>query len=276
MINDTGVLFCPADRPDRFPKAQQASRSIILDLEDAVAPANRLFARVSLQDAFGTVDRPGQYDTTGAIVRVNPFGSDDCELDIEAIQPTAFRTILLPKVEDPVAVHRLSEFAVYALIETLAGLDAVDDIAASPNCLGLMWGGDDFTADLGGRSSRRPDGSLLPHAEHLRVRVLLSAKRHGKIAIDGPLLQSDDSPLLEQESTDAARMGYSAKAAISPRQLPYIRQGFNPSESEIERAKRIIELYESAGGGVAILDGLMIDGPVARQARAVLAAIPLS
>lgn len=274
VFHDPAALFCPADRPDRYVKAQGFSRSIIIDLEDAVAPAARAEARSMLCAALGTEESPGDLDTEGVVVRINPLGREDGERDIAALRNTQQRRILVAKAESPDAIRAPDDFEVIALIESLSGLDAVDDIAVLPNCVGLMWGGDDFTADLGGRSSRRPDGSLLPHAEHLRLNVLLAAKRHGIVALDGPLLQVDDVARLELEAWDAARMGFAAKAAIHPKQVLTIRTAFRPSESEVERARRIIALSSEAGGGVGMLDGLMVDGPVVLQARSILDALP--
>lgn len=274
VFHEAVALFCPADRPDRYVKAQAFSRSVILDLEDAVAPEARAEARDMLCTALGTEDSPGELDTEGIVVRINPLGQNDGERDIAALRNTQQRRILVAKAENPDAIRALDDFEVIALIESLSGLDAVDEIAALPNCVGLMWGGDDFTAVLGGRSSRRPDGSLLPHAEHLRLTVLFSAKRHTIAALDGPLLQIDDLVRLNDESRDAAHMGFAAKAAIHPKQVLTIRTAFRPSESEIERARRIVALSSEAGGGVAMLDGLMVDGPVVLQARSILDASP--
>jgi citrate lyase subunit beta/citryl-CoA lyase len=270
---DVAVLFCPADRPDRYAKALGVSRSIIIDLEDAVAPGARAEARDALSSALGTHERPGMLDPGRVLVRVNPLSRDDGARDIAALRSTRHRRVLIAKAEDPEAIRALEDLEVVALIETLAGFDALDEIASSQNCVGLMWGGDDFTADLGGRSSRRQDGSLLPHAQQLRLAVLLSAKRHGIVALDGPLLQMNDAVRLEHESRDAAHMGFAAKAAIHPKQVPTIRQAFRPSDEEVARARRIIGLSEEAGGGIATLDGLMIDGPVVLQARSILAAL---
>lgn len=270
MLGDGAVLFCPADRPDRYAKALSVSRSIIIDLEDAVAPTARADARRALGAALRGDEGGVALDAAGVLVRVNPLGGEDGRRDIAALEETGHRRIMVAKAEDPDEIDALPGFEIVALIETLAGLDAMDDIARSPGCVGLMWGGDDFTADLGGRASRRPDGTLLPHAQHLRVSVLLAARRHGIMALDGPLLKVDDPELLADEAFDAARMGFAGKTAIHPRQVPTIREVFEPSAAEVERARRIIALSEKAGGGVAVLDGLMIDGPVVLQARAIL------
>jgi citrate lyase subunit beta/citryl-CoA lyase len=272
ILRDVAALFCPADRPDRYSKALELSGSVIIDLEDAVAPDAREEARVFLRAALGTEARRGTHDLADALVRVNPLPTDDGRKDLEVLRATGHHRVVISKAEDAEAIGALAGFEVIALIETLKGLDSLDDIAKRPNCVGLMWGGDDFTADLNGRASRRADGSLLPHADHLRLAVLLGARRHGIVAIDGPLLQTDGSIRLQDESRDAAHMGFAAKAAIHPNQLRTIRHGFNPTEADIERARRIISASEKSHGGVARLDGLMVDGPVVLQARSILEA----
>lgn len=266
------LLFCPANRGDRYAKALSLSHSVILDLEDAVPPAERSAAREMIGRAFGTHDRPGTLDPDRVIVRVNPVDSDAGQEDLDALSRTRCRQVMVAKAERPWGPGALTEFGVVALIETLQGLDRIDSIAAQNNCSGLMWGGDDFTADLGGRASRRDDGSLLPHAEMLRLAVLVAAQRHGRVAIDGPSLNIADIHALGREATEAAAMGFVAKAAVHPKQVEVISAAFAPGPDQVERARRIVAAAEASGGGVVMLDGLMVDGPVVRQARAVLTA----
>lgn len=135
-----------------------------------------------------------------------------------------------------------------------------------------MWGGDDFTANLGGCASRRDDGSLLPHVEMLRLAVLVAARRHGCVAIDDPSLNIADVNALGREAAEAAAIGFVAKAAVHPKQVEVLSAAFAPGPGQVERAQRIVAAAEASGGGVVMLDGLMVDGPVVRQARAVLTA----
>lgn len=265
------LLFCPANREDRYVKALNLSHGVILDLEDAVPPAERAAGREMISKAFGTHDRPGALDPDRVIVRVNPVDSDAGQEDLDALSRTRCRQVMVAKAEQPEAIGALTGFDVVALIETLQGLDRIDSIAVQDNCRGLMWGGDDFTADLGGRASRRDDGSLLPHAQMLRMAVLVAARRHGRVAIDGPSLVIFDVDALDREATEAAAMGFMAKAAVHPKQVEVISAAFAPDPEQVERANRIVAAAEASGGGVVMLDGLMIDGPIVHQARAILA-----
>lgn len=266
------LLFCPADRPERYAKALDRSDAVILDLEDAVAASARPAARMAVREALGTPDRPGPLDASRVVVRINPLRTDDAAEDLRMLAATTCRTVLVPKAEDADGLAALDAFAVVALVETVLGLRRVHELAAAPTCVGLMWGADDLTADIGGRASRREDGTLLPHSEHLRTTTLLAAAEHGIAAIDGPLLDIGDHARLAREAGEAARMGFAAKAAIHPSQAPVIRSAFRPSDEQVSRARGILAASAAAGGGVATFEGRMIDGPLVRQATALLAA----
>lgn len=265
------LLFCPANREDRYEKALSLSHGVILDLEDAVSAADRPAARDMVRRALGTQDQPGPIDADRVIVRINPVESEAGQEDLEALAGTCCRRVMVAKAERPESTGVLKGLEIIALIETLSGLDRIDAIAAQDGCVGLMWGGDDFTADLGARASRREDGSLLPHVQMLRTAVLIAARRHGRAAIDGPSLVILDVDGLAREAVEAAAMGFVAKAAIHPKQVPIIRSAFAPDPEQVARAERIVVAAEAARGGVVMLDGLMVDGPVVRQARTTLA-----
>lgn len=266
------LLFCPADRPERYAKAMERSDEVILDLEDAVAASARPAARAAVRGALGTPVRPGPLDASRVVVRINPLGTDDAEADLRMLAATTCRTVLVPKAEDADGLTALDAFDVIALVETVRGLRHVHELAAAPTCVGLMWGADDLTADIDGRASRREDGTLLPHSELLRTTTLLAAAEQGIAAIDGPLLDIGDHAGLAREAGEAARMGYAAKAAIHPDQVPVIRTAFRPSADQVARARGILAASAAAGGGVATFEGRMIDGPLVRQATAILAA----
>lgn len=270
VLPGPALLFCPADRPERFVKAMERADGVILDLEDAVAPAGRSAARIAVRDAIGTAREPGQLDPDRVVVRINPLDTSDAAADIAALSGTRCRFVMIAKAEQVGRAPGLEGFGVIQLVETLKGLDRIDDLAASPNCVGLMWGGDDLTADLGGRASRRSDGTLLPHAQHLRITTLLAARRHGVLALDGPMLAIAEESGLVAEATDAAGMGFWAKTAIHPLQVAHIRRGFSPTEEDVRRARGI--LAAAAPGGVTTFEGKMVDAPVIAQALAIVAA----
>ena len=255
------LLFCPADRPDRYRKAADRADAVIIDLEDAILPANRARARGAL------IGHP--LDPERTIVRVNPVGTPDFALDLAALEETAYRTVMLPKTVDASQVRPLARFEVVALCETAAGVLAAPSIAAEPNVVALMWGADDLVASLGGSSSRFADGSYRAIARHARSAVLLAAGAHGKAAVDGVFLAIPDLAGLAAEVEDAVASGFRATACIHPSQVAVIRDAFRPTAEEVAAAWALLE---AAAGedGVFAYQGRMIDSPLLRHAEAVL------
>jgi citrate lyase subunit beta/citryl-CoA lyase len=255
------LLFCPADRPDRYAKAADAADSVILDLEDAVAPENRVSARESLLAAH--------LDPSRTIIRVNPAGASDLSLDIAALRQSNYRSVMLAKTETPQQLDILADFDVIALCETPAGVENAAQIAAVPHVIALMWGAEDLVGAIGGRSSRHADGSYRDVARFARSRVLIAAAAAGKAAIDTVHLDIADLEGLAAEVEDAAAVGFAATACIHPSQVAVIRQGYAPTADEISWAERVLHAAESQAG-VFRFEGRMVDSPVLMQARAVL------
>lgn len=256
------LLFCPADRPDRYAKAAEAADAVILDLEDAVAPEHRASARESL---LATRLDPGR-----TIIRVNPVGSPDVELDLAAVRQSDYRTVMLAKTETAAQLDALVGFDVIALCETPAGVENAASIAAVPHIVALMWGAEDLVGAIGGRSSRHADGSYRDVARYARSRVLLAAAAAGKPAIDTVHLDIADLDGLAAEVEDAAASGFAATACIHPSQVAVIRAGYAPTADEVAWAERVLAAAETNPGAFRF-EGRMVDGPVLMQARSVLA-----
>ena len=255
------LLFCPADRSDRYQKAAERADAVILDLEDALLPGNRARARGLL------VSHP--LDPERTIVRVNPAGTPDFERDLAALDDTLYRYVMLPKAVSAAHLAALARFEVIALCETAAGVLAAPAIAAEPNVVALMWGADDLVASLGGSSSRFPDGRYRAIARYARSAVLLAAGANDKAAVDGVFLAIPDLEGLEEEVVDAVASGFRATACIHPSQVPVIRAAYRPAPAEVAAAWQILE---AAAGeeGVFAYQGRMIDAPLLRHAEAVL------
>ncbi|QTV80809.1 HpcH/HpaI aldolase/citrate lyase family protein [Microbacterium sp. NIBRBAC000506063] len=256
------LLFCPADRPERFAKAMERADAVILDLEDAVLPAAKRAARGHLIDAHVDADR--------VIVRVNPVGTTDFEDDLATLAQTDFRTVMVAKAESAKKLQRALDqrFSVIALCETARGIQNADRIAAVENVVGLMWGAEDLVASLGGTSSRFADGRYRDVARHARSQVLLAAGARGKAAIDSVYVDIDDAEGLLAEVKDAAASGFRAKACIHPGQVAAIREAYRPSAEEIEWAQAVLAAAENEHG-VFRFRGSMVDEPVLRHARSV-------
>ncbi len=256
------LLFCPADRPERFAKAADRADAVILDLEDAVAPADKEAARRNL--IASDLD-PGM-----TIVRVNPLGTEEFDKDLAAVRQTPYRTLMLAKAEDAPAIGAaLADFAVVALVETALGVVRAAEIAQVPCVTALMWGAEDLVASLGGESSRSPDGSYRGVAQHARATVLLAAGAYRKGAVDSIYGNIKDTDGLGIEARDAAASGFAAKACIHPGQVAAVRAAYAPSEDEVAYAADV--LAEAANhGGVFNFRGEMIDGPLLKQAQQTL------
>lgn len=256
------LLFCPADRPERFAKAAARSDAVILDLEDAVAPAARPGARGALIDSDVDSDR--------VIVRVNPVGTPDFTADLATLSQTDYRTVMIAKAESAKALRKVdARFRVVALCETARGVASAERIAALENVVALMWGAEDLVASLGGTSSRKPSGRYRDVARYARSRVLVAAGAQGKAAIDTVHLDITDVKGLARDAADASASGFSATACIHPSQVPVIRDAYRPGAKLVAWANGV--LAAAAGQrGVFTHEGRMIDEPVLRHARAVL------
>jgi citrate lyase subunit beta / citryl-CoA lyase len=263
------LLFCPADRPDRYAKALHAADGVILDLEDGVGAAAKDAARAAL------LGHP--QDPERVIVRVNAVGTPEFDADIATLGQTKYTMIMLAKAEsrqqlDVVAGH--GDWQVIALVESALGILRAEQIAAAPNVIALLWGAEDLIASMRGRSSRHPDGSYRGVALHARATTLLAATAHGKLAVDAVYTNIPDLDGLAEESQDAAASGFALKALIHPSHVAVVREAFRPDEKLLAWARRVLEAARHGGqdGGAVKLDGQMIDAPVIRQAEAVLRA----
>ena len=261
------MLFCPADRPDRYRKALDRADVVILDLEDAVGPENRPAAREAL------IANP--IDPDRVVVRINPATTGDYRRDLAAVAETDYRVVMQAKSETPESVIETA-LQTIALVETPFGATRVNEIAAVSNCIGLMWGAEDLVAGLGGKSSRFGDGEENPGtyrdvARWVRSVTRLAAAASGKFAVDSVHLDIDDVDGLVAEIRDAVALGYAATACIHPSQVVHIQAGYEPTEDEIVWAKKVVDGSAEHLGGVFSIDGQMVDGPVLRQAQAVLA-----
>nr|WP_308468383.1 aldolase/citrate lyase family protein [Glaciibacter superstes] len=259
------LLFCPADRPDRFRKAFDRADAVILDLEDAVAPAARPAAREAVRNSG--------LDAARVIVRINPAESADFAEDLRAVAASGYTHVMLPKTASPADLLRIADFddslAVIALCESAAGVSAAREIAAAPNVSAVMWGAEDLIASLGGTTSRFSDGRYRPVAEYARSVVLIAAAAAGKAAIDTVHLDIADVDGLSAEAEDAAASGFAASACIHPSQVDVIRGAYRPSPDEEADALALLAAAREHGG-VFRMGDRMVDAPVLRHAESVL------
>ena len=251
------LLFCPADRTDRFDKAAERADAVILDLEDAVDAAHKDAARAAL------IEHP--LDPVRTIVRVNAYDTPERAADLEALRQTEYRTVMVAKATAPRDFEGLDGFDLVALCETAGGVVNAPAIAAHQAVVALMWGAEDLMASLGGTSSRLPDGRYRQVARHARSAVLLAAGAYGKAAIDAIHVDIDDFDGLRAEASDAAASGFAATACIHPGQVATIRDAYRPSDDDLEFARAVLAAATDEAG-VFAFRGRMVDEPVLRHA----------
>jgi citrate lyase subunit beta/citryl-CoA lyase len=263
------LLFCPADRPDRYGKALAAADGVILDLEDGVGAGSKDAARAALAAS--------DLEPARVIVRVNATGTPEYAADLAALRRTGYRTVMLPKAETRTQLDALGgEWRVVALCETPLGIVNAAEIAAAPDVIALMWGAEDLVAAMGGRSSRFPDGGYRDVARHARAAVLLAASAYGRLAIDAVYVNIPDLDGLRAEAQDAAASGFTLKGCIHPSQAAVVRRAFQADETQVAWARRVLAAARDAGTGdkgAIKVDGQMIDAPLIRQAEAILGSL---
>ena len=267
-------LFVPANRPERFAKAlASGAHAVIIDLEDAVAPADKALARVQLADAFRQLAAP---ERARLLVRINasgtPWHDDDLKL-LQLLAAQGLAGVMLPKAETAADLQRVARAvgpacALLPLVESVAGLDAADALAGAPQVLRLAFGNLDFQADAG-LACGPDEAELVP----VRLAVVLASRRASLVApVDGVTPGTQDSVQLQMDAARSRRGGFGAKLCIHPAQVASVNAAFAPGEAELAWAQRVLGAFEAAGGGVFSLDGRMVDGPVVRLARQTLAA----
>ncbi len=259
------LLFCPADRPERYPKAAAAADAVILDLEDAVALDDKASAREALIRS--------DLDPASTIVRLNPAGTAEFDRDLIALARTSYSRVMLAKAETAKDLDRLAlaDLHVIALCESPLGVRNAGLLADHPSVVALMWGAEDLVAALGGSSSRRADGRYRDFALYARSHVLLNAVSAGKIAYDTVHLDIADEAGLQEEARDAAASGFAGTVCIHPRQVGIVRAAYRPSAESVQWATEVLAAADAAGNRVFSFRGQMVDEPVLRQARHVLA-----
>jgi citrate lyase subunit beta/citryl-CoA lyase len=252
-------LFVPGNRPDRYDKAWSTrAGAVIVDLEDAVAAAEKNAARDALA-GWLSVERP-------VMVRVNAAGSAWFDDDLRACASNAVAAIVLPKAESADEIARVGAVCgarpVLPLVETARGMWNVLAVAQAVNVEALLFGSLDYQSNLG-----TGDDDLL----YARSRLVLASRVAGIDApVDGITQSVDDLELLRRDCQRARQLGFAGKLCIHPRQVDVVNRCFGPSAEDVEWAKRVVDAFARSNGNAALLDGKMIDTPVLVRAEAML------
>ena len=276
------MLFLPGNSPNILLNADfLGSDSIILDLEDAVAPTEKDAARILVRNAITSLGY-----TREVIVRINPVESPYWQKDLRAIIPVKPDMIMPTKVGCAADVKLVADFItqlekefgmeeggvkMIPLIETALGVENAYEIAsADSRVTAIFLGGEDFTADM--RCKRTKEGTEIFYA---RSRMVLAARAAGVDVYDTPWTDVEDYDGLIEDAKFAKSLGFTGKSSISPRHIPFINEVFSPTEEEIQYARDVFACIEKAkaeGKGVVSLRGKMIDAPIVARARQVLEA----
>lgn len=256
-------LFVPADRPERYAKAlASGADAVIVDLEDAVAPAAKERARATLA---AWLDSGG----AGIVVRINAAASPEFDADLAIAARPGVVAVVVAKAERVEGLARVRAAAPAAallpLIETAAGIDRVREIAGAPGVQRLVFGSIDLQLDLGVEG----DGDELLV---FRSALVLASRLAGLDApVDGVSTAIDDAAALDADTRRARRLGFGAKLCIHPRQVAVVHAAFAPSADELAWAGRVVAAAAAAAGGAVAVDGRMVDRPVLLRAQALLA-----
>ena len=279
-------LFVPGDDEKKIGKAFASSAdAVILDLEDAVGPTPERKAAARRVSRDWLAAHPEHRER--CFVRINGLAPDVAALDLPVAVDGRAAGVVLPKCEGPADVVALAALldahearagveagrtAIVAIVtETARGLQCLSDFRDPlPRLVGLMWGAEDLSADLGGGSNRdAATGDYLGPYRHARDGCLIAARAVGVSAIDAVYPDFRDVDGLGRETAAHRVLGFDAKAAIHPAQLAVIDAALAPSDADRAWAERVVAAF-GRDAGVVQLDGVMLDVPHLRRARRIL------
>lgn len=261
------VLFVPGSRPERFAKALAAGAdAVIIDLEDAVEQDQKAAARDNIRDFAA------QAPDARFLVRVNDattsWFADDLALCADLASVDA---VVLPKAESAEQLAQVVRAGrkVLPIVESAQGVLALGELAAAPGVLRLSFGTLDFMLELGTTPDTPAAHMLL---EHVRCQILMhSAARGLESPLDGVFPDFSNTEALKNHTRHVRHLGFGGMLCIHPAQIAPIHQAFAPSDAERDWARRVVEIADRTGSSAFQVDGKMVDVPVIRRARQILA-----
>ncbi len=274
------LLYMPGDDRHKIEKALALNVDCIcMDMEDGVAFNRKAEARRGIALALGEL----AFGRSEKLARLNAPGSGLEAQDIEAVLPCHPDGIVLPKVEsleqlqwasgliEAAELERgwpLHSIRMLAGVETARAILNLKEIASHPRLDGLIFGGEDYAANVGAR--RSPEATELLYA---RSAVVTACAAFGLQAIDMVSIDFRDLDMVRRQAAFGAQLGYSGKQVIHPAQVAPVQEAFTPDDDSIEKARRLVQAFEThqqEGRGAFALDGKMIDLPLVKAAQNIL------
>jgi len=257
------LLFVPGNRPDRFTKAlASGAHAVILDLEDAVAPAAKDEARAMVATWLAQ-GHP-------AIVRLNAADTAWYEDDLRMIREAPGVDVMLPKATVAAAeraIGALPRCRFIALLETVSGYMELPQLATTAGVERIAFGSIDFGVDSGIADE---DDAMIA----VRTRIVLESRAAGLEApIDGVSPEFGDETRMLADARRSKQLGFGGKLCIHPKQAAAVNTAYRPSPEQLNWARRVVEAFESSGGAATALDNRMVDKPVFDHARSILAGL---
>jgi citrate lyase beta subunit len=267
LASARSALFVPANDERKWARALDSGADVVvLDLEDAIVPAEKGRARASVVRALRGRSSPSPL----VLVRVNGLQTGWADEDLAVVAEASADGIVVPKSDGAALASLPPDGApVVAIIETAAGLCSVHEVARHPRVRALLLGGADLAAEL--NLGYRPDGQELLFARSQLV--LASAAARLRPPIDVVHLDVLAEEPLRAEALLARSLGMGAKACIHPGQVPVVNDVFSPSEQDIESAHEVVAAFAVAvadGSGVTVVNGKMVDAPLVLKAERIL------
>lgn len=280
MRSRRALLYVPGDDWNKINKAiTLGADSICMDMEDGVALNRKTAARETIAKALQELN----FGKSEKLARINAIGSGLELEDIETVLSCHPDGIVIPKIESREQIDwagsiiekaelangwHLNSIRIIVVVETGKGIINLKEIASHPRLDGLIFGAEDFAANIGATRSRA--GWEVMYA---RSAVVTHAAAYDLQSIDMVFIDFRDSINLKIEAAQGAAMGFTGKQIVHPSQVHPVQDAFTPSDAAVAYALRVVDTFkthQSEGAGAYELDGKMIDMPILKNAQKVL------
>jgi citrate lyase subunit beta/citryl-CoA lyase len=282
------LLFVPGDSERKFSRARDCGAdALILDLEDSVAPPEKVDARARVAELIENEPKRAW----SLFVRINALDTGLALDDLAAVVKPGLDALLIPKVNGAADLERVAHYL--DALETKAGMAPMSVKLATvatetpkamfalgsyapthPRLIALTWGAEDLSAALGATDNKEPDGSWTSPYQLARAHCLFAASAAEVMALDTIYADFRDPEGLERDCRCSRRDGFVGRLAIHPDQVAAINRAYAPSEAEVAHARKVVAAFDAnPGAGALGVEGKMVDLPHLTAARKILASI---